>query len=340
MTDRAEWLRERKQFVGASESPILVLGEHFGKTVRDLWLDKTSGVIDVTEYDSGPIAMGNIMEPIIRERYANTSGRRVEIDERTYIHPYHHCIGAHTDGIQYSGDHDGPGIIEIKNLIPSTFMETRRGLPAKYLVQMQHEMLCTGYTWGTFVFACSSGEYWAAPEYHDVPAMPEIQQAIVDRCVGFWTNYVITGIEPMATYIEHYGVIDELPVIGSGGGSDVIEVDQPEWDTLCDAHNDAVAKLEMKKGELKVAQAVVDESQKTLQKLLALEGKKRGAHISVALTKRHRIHWTFGAPQMRLNTKLLESTALFDASGNQVDVSKFKKATEPSQKFKIYKRRD
>ena len=130
-------------FVGASDAPVIALGNVYGKTPTRLYLEK----IGKAPGFSGNkfTELGNLLEPFVREWAASYLGRRIEVVPPWVPHPKRPWQRASLDGwILPAGGHNGI-TVQIKttrNIAdwgPSWSSEAD-AVPRYVQVQCQHEM--------------------------------------------------------------------------------------------------------------------------------------------------------------------------------------------------------
>lgn len=129
-----EWIEFRKNYIGASEAP-LIMGEcEYNKTVLDLWKEKVG--LDTTPFEeTWAMRRGKELEPVALAMFNETMGfdlkPAVYIDERTGY------ISASYDGISECGTI----ACEIKVPSEAVHKEAQRGnVPRKYYGQVQQQI--------------------------------------------------------------------------------------------------------------------------------------------------------------------------------------------------------
>ena len=108
---KEEWLRYRKQGIGGSDVSCLI-GINKWKSEIELWLDKTNQTNDPVE-ENEAMQWGTIMEPIIRNHFAEVTGKTVVELKAMLQHPEHPFMLADVDGVTVD-DFGNPAILEIK----------------------------------------------------------------------------------------------------------------------------------------------------------------------------------------------------------------------------------
>ena len=82
-----EWLRWRKKGIGGSDVSAII-GINKWTSAIELWLDKTNQKNDPVEVNEA-MEWGTILEPIIREHFAATTGKTVMEVKAMLQHPDH-----------------------------------------------------------------------------------------------------------------------------------------------------------------------------------------------------------------------------------------------------------
>ena len=115
---------------------------------------------------------GLILEPVVRQEYAERTGRIVRLDPAaTFWHPKHAFAYGHPDGItddkrlyegktsRHSDEWGEPGSDQI---------------PQEYMVQVQHMMACAGLE------VCDVAVLIAGSDFriYEIPADPQLQESI------------------------------------------------------------------------------------------------------------------------------------------------------------------
>lgn len=145
---REEFLKSRKSGIGGSDvASIFSIG--YGCRLR-LWRDKRNQPVDYPKRETGPMKLGNWLEPHIAEEYAKETGRQV-IVRGLAVHPEHPELIVHIDRDLIDPARPDLGVLEIKACGREMFYQIRRqGLPEDYILQLQHGMLVTNRTWGAY----------------------------------------------------------------------------------------------------------------------------------------------------------------------------------------------
>jgi putative phage-type endonuclease len=136
----AQIYEERKKGIGGSDAPA-VLGVSPWCTPYQVYLEKT-GQIDRSLEDSESMFWGRTLEPVIRQRYADVTGRRVIIPDRILRHPGFGFMIGNLDGIAQDNR-----VLEVKTArTPEGWGEPGSNeIPDPYMIQVQHYMAITAF---------------------------------------------------------------------------------------------------------------------------------------------------------------------------------------------------
>lgn len=188
---RQGWLQQRRTGIGGSDAAA-VLGANPWKSRLELWAEKR-GLVESPELDSEAVQWGLKLEGIVLEELARRTGRRVERHPQFEIlrHPEYTWMICTPDAFQYDPQR-GRGVVQAKTT--SAFQRKEwegQEPPLHYQVQIQHEMLVTGCTWGTL--CCLIGGQKFA--WFDVELNRRFVSALIEKEREFWQQ-VQEGVQP------------------------------------------------------------------------------------------------------------------------------------------------
>lgn len=139
--------REKQKGIGGSDVAT-ILGLNPYKSVFTLWLEKT-GQIEPPVLNNEYIEWGNILEPVIREKFAKETGFEVEENHWVMLHDQHDFMVANVDGEvtdpQFGGE---KGVLEIKTAGERMRDQWENGPPNHYMLQLQHYLAVLDYSYG------------------------------------------------------------------------------------------------------------------------------------------------------------------------------------------------
>lgn len=184
-TEREQFLEERKKGVGGSDIAS-VLNEGYGCRLR-LWNQKRGIESDYPPEENDAMSLGQFLEPFFADKYFRVTGRILSIPLVRHMDE-HPELFVHADRMVWNGNthSDDRGVLEIKSLGRATFWKTKReGLADDYSLQLQHAMLVTDATWGSFAIGSrDSGEllWW------DVMRDEKLIDRILVEALRFWVQ--------------------------------------------------------------------------------------------------------------------------------------------------------
>ncbi len=182
----AEQIAERRSGLGGSDSAA-ACGVSRWRSPLDVYLEKRgeAPAFEGNEYTK----WGELLEPVIRQKYSDETGRIVRLPEHTLRHHAIPFILCHPDGVTDDGR-----LFEAKN----TRHDHGWGepgsdeIPQEYLVQVQHNMLVTGLTVADVAVLVAGSDF----RIYEVHADVELQELLVDRESELWRR--IERAEPPA----------------------------------------------------------------------------------------------------------------------------------------------
>jgi predicted phage-related endonuclease len=189
--DRDAWLALRRRYIGASEVAALFSAQPaYAMGVYALWLVK-AGRMEPPDVTAERAAWGLRLEDAIAaaaaERegwlllpgvYATCGGLGATLDR---------CIAEPTSADRAAlGDAaSGPGVLELKNVDWITHRERWDGEPPLHiLLQLQAQLLATGYQWGAIAALVGGNEL----RVYRYAARPDVHDEIRRRVEAFWRS--------------------------------------------------------------------------------------------------------------------------------------------------------
>lgn len=218
-TERAEWLSARRDGIGGSEAAV-IMGVSPWKSAYSLWCEKT-GLEPAEAEEPEWMEWGRRLEPVIADKYAEVTGRKVETrgDRNGIItHPRLPFMFGTTDRFAIDRER-GDGVLEIKTLGLFKAEEWAEEPPAHYQVQLQHYFAVSGAQWGSFA-ALIGGQRFV---WCDVERDDRFIAALEEECALFWERVQRGDPPPIdgsastsktlrALYPRDSGATVELPV--------------------------------------------------------------------------------------------------------------------------------
>ena len=253
--DRGAWLAARRGVVGASEVAALFgCAPAYALSRYALWQVK-AGRVPEPVVDGERPAWGLRLEAAIAGGAAEIHG--LAIEPGAWVrHPRVAGMAATTDFHVEDGTelgHPGPGVMEVKN---ADWLAHRRQWtdaepPPHVLLQLQHQLACTGMGWGVVV-ALIGGNRLAPP--YAYAARPALIAEIERRVVDFWAS-IGAGEppEPDGTAADLAALRDQFP--DADPDQPPLDLDDPAVPGLCAAFLDAGARRRAAAAEEDAAKA-------------------------------------------------------------------------------------
>jgi len=187
MMTREQFLAERRLGIGGSDvAPILGMSKW--KSALDVYLDKRGEASEQPDNES--MLWGRALEPVIRQQYAERTGRVVRVPEAAVVHSMHTFARANLDGVTDDGR-----LVEIKTARtaqdwgdPGT-----DEVPDAYALQVQHYLLVTGLAVADVAVLIGGSDF----RLYEVHADTELQNMLIEREAAFW-DCVQRGEPPAA----------------------------------------------------------------------------------------------------------------------------------------------
>ena len=212
---REEWLQFRTGGIGGSDVSIIA-GINPFKSVHQLWLEKT-GQIEPEQAESEYAHFGTLLEPIVRKEFTERTGIKVRQKHMLLQSSEYPFMYADLDGVINEGGE--LAIFEAKTASQYKMETWEEGVPAGYILQVQHYMAVTGAK-KTYIAALVGGNHFV---YHVVERDEVMIAKIIAMEKYFWETHVIGGVEPIpdgseattnyfnSKFSESNGQIIELP---------------------------------------------------------------------------------------------------------------------------------
>jgi len=170
---------ERRSGLGGSDAaPALGLSPY--KSALELFIEKREPR-DASAVELANFHWGKLLEPVIRQEYAQRTGRIVRMPAGTLRHQKHAFMLAHVDGVT-----DDARVFEAKTA------RTADGwgkagtdeVPHHYLLQVQHYLAVVGFAVADVAVLIGGNDF----RIYEVPADAELQTMIIDGEFEFWSH--------------------------------------------------------------------------------------------------------------------------------------------------------
>jgi putative phage-type endonuclease len=233
---RAQWIKERRKSIGASESPAIMGFGYAGQNAASVWMSK----VHPTETDElaaeDRLVIGRLLEPSLRDLFQWKTGLAVHASENdTVYHQTYEYISATPDGYVFEGDEQG--VLELKNVSSFFSPHWDEGVPMPYLIQIQHQLLVTGLAFG-YAMALIGGQ---AVKIHRIERDDAFISAMLTLLVSFWDYVVRQEMPPVDDSFTTAKILRQLHPEDNG-----LTVDLPD---SADAMIEERERLRLIKGE-------------------------------------------------------------------------------------------
>lgn len=177
---REQWLEERRKGIGGSDVAAIA-GLSRYKSAVQVWLEKTGQVND-DETASESAFWGTVLEDVVAQEFANRTGLKIQRRNAILQHPDYSFMLANLDRIILGKEH-GNGVLEVKTA--SEYFKddwTEDQVPDAYMLQLQHYLAVTGFTYGYLAVLIGGNKYRQYPIERD----EEIIGNLVQIETEFW----------------------------------------------------------------------------------------------------------------------------------------------------------
>jgi putative phage-type endonuclease len=184
----------RKKGLGATDCAA-VMGLSPYKTPYELWLQKTGRQSDTAILSEDRLRLRHAHEETIAREYAFQREVKLKRVNQTVFHKKFPFMLCNLDRV-IIGQRK---IVECKS--STGFMRAAWGLsgsdeaPIHYILQVQHQMACTGYEEADIAALIDIDDYRIFP----TPRNDKVIQKIEDSCERFWLDHVLADIPPAPT---------------------------------------------------------------------------------------------------------------------------------------------
>jgi putative phage-type endonuclease len=146
MTEQ-DWQEYRRTQKGIGGSDVaIILGLNPWKSAFTLWLEKT-GQIEPAPVSNEYVEWGNLLEPVIRDKFRRETGFKVFQNNFVLQHDEFTFMIANIDGEVIDPEIGERGLLEIKTTSERNKAEWEEGPPNHYHLQIQHYLAVLGYSY-------------------------------------------------------------------------------------------------------------------------------------------------------------------------------------------------
>jgi putative phage-type endonuclease len=240
-----QWVTDRQHYIGGSEIAA-ALGESSYQTPLNLWLVKTGRIDPI---DSTPVMeLGHLLEPMIAEKFSQTTGLKLRNISEPYQHPEHSFLRGNIDRQILSSDkHDGPGVLEIKSTT-SYRLKAEDGVYASdWEYQIMHYLMLTGYSYAYLaIFERDTGIF------HEPILIKRDEEFIrrnTEKVIQWWTLHILQDIAPSPSSNEDMMLL--FPDANDGSVAEASKEAQAYHSELVKVRN-KISDLQLEKEVLEV----------------------------------------------------------------------------------------
>ena len=179
---REDWLAHRGEGIGASEAAA-VLGISPWLSPFALWGEKVGTMEPLPQSEA--MTWGLRLEPLVADHYAAETGRRVEALPPYSVHvsDTHPVMRASLDRIVHAEGRPGPGVLELKTSGGRrSDWDDPDTIPLHYVVQVQHQLAVTGWTWGSLAVLIGGQTF----RWLDIERNDEFITLLTAKVEAFW----------------------------------------------------------------------------------------------------------------------------------------------------------
>ena len=193
MTNKQEWLEERKTYIGGSDLGS-ILGINNFRTELDVYFEKTSeGIAEDTASEAA--YWGTVLEDVVAAEYAKRTGFKIEKPTGLIRHKQYPFIACNLD-YWVIDDEGNSHILECKtaNQMKVTCWgeEGTNQIPESYLYQVAYYAAITGAS-RVDIAVLIGGQDFRIYRY-DKDEVKESQ--LIRAAKKFWNNHVLAGVPP------------------------------------------------------------------------------------------------------------------------------------------------
>lgn len=189
-------MAERKKGVGGSDvAPIMGLSKW--STAYDVWLEKLGMAGPSSDNDA--MLWGRLLEPVIRQQYAERTGMAVAVPSSPIVHPQFDFIRANLDGIRQDGR-----IVEIKTARYGDEWgeEGSDEVPIAYALQVQHYMMVAGSDVADVAVLIGGSDF----RTYTLNADPALHEMMIDASRDFWELVKTQTPPPVVSFSDAVAV--------------------------------------------------------------------------------------------------------------------------------------
>jgi len=177
----------RNKFIGGSDVAA-ILGLNKYKTAYEVWEEKKHNI--KTFSGNAATEWGQLLEPVILDKYEKDTGLKIENRNDRFIHPNYEFLGCHPDGIS------GQILFEVKTVSSKAYWNWKQEVPLEYYCQIQHNLFITGLLKAKFlIFVLDDRNLIELDVNFDYDFVKQQNEYLIN----WWNNYIIGENIPIKT---------------------------------------------------------------------------------------------------------------------------------------------
>lgn len=235
--DRVEWLKRRRETVGASEAAAL-FNLHPYHSPYSLWVEKTSDV-PPTEEMNDIQAFGHAVEPFIADKYGRETGNGVITPPPMSIFLAPNGLKASATPDRFRMKNQRMGVLELKS---GMHFDPDSEVPAVWQVQTQQQMLCTSMQDGDLAIMGSFHKFFIA----GVERNDAFIALLIEKIEEFW-HWVKVGTPPPLD--GHAATTEAIRRLHPKDSGDTVDLppEAAKWSALLPGIDEAISRLTLKR---------------------------------------------------------------------------------------------
>lgn len=220
-------IAERQTGIGGSDAPAALGLSTWGSAI-ELYGEKRGELVRPSLDDRPWIRWGQLLEPVIRQQYAERTGRTVRLPTETLRHPKWRFMVAHPDGVVAEERRGYEGKIAVTGEgwgEPGTDQ-----VPQPYTIQVQHYMVVMELDIFDLAVLIGNCDF----RIYEIPADRELQEMIIEGEAAFWSR--VERGEPPPPDWESPRVLDVVKRLcpGTNGQRLIATAEQAHWRAVLD----------------------------------------------------------------------------------------------------------
>jgi putative phage-type endonuclease len=225
-----EQKKERQSGIGGSDAST-IMGVSLYKDPWTLYLEKTGEIPD--GFIGNPYTeWGDLLEPAIASKYAEATGRKIRVDNKTHRSKTHPFMLGHIDRRVVGGD--DRRALEVKTASrPEGWGESGSNeIPSAYYCQVQHYIEVLKLDVVDVAVLIGGNDY----RQYEIPRAPDFLKVLIEAEEEFWDR-VEAKVAPDPVF-EHRRMVETMKSLFPGTNGSIVhlpEVAQKYNDVLEDA---------------------------------------------------------------------------------------------------------